>query len=1847
MKKMKKAGKSALSALLSASILISSIPVGTVTASAEAPVIDESAIAPAISFTYSTTVSTWDGTSYDFSWYENPATEGEYHITTAAQFAALTILTNDLTKGFATWAESLPDSCDPYLATVDNFEGETIYLDCDVNFQNRELLPISYVFDTPNITSDDYDALSHVPAYLTAVDEWVGDGKGNKIITRYLEIPEAEMRYRDLLYGANFDHEMVRWDYDSFTELGVYGGTFLEGLFHYDTGLLMYDKKDNGKVYHLVDNNYSRVGTSTRAPAVKPVDLDLTDIPRSYYYQNPYEQADNKGFAGTFEGQGNYIMNFTPFTPWTTDYMERALTYDPIGRGLFSMLDESGVIRELNLHGRKSAEFSYSALLCAYNYGTIDCCYVYMLENYSYNRLQSYVPIGRIYGEYNSEGNIIVPTTYEYSTSPQWVMAVGCSGILTSWNCGTISNCRVSGSVSGVGRQFGCISCINDGIIYNSINQATHSGNILPSMTGFYTDEFSYDNRNGKDGLKYGPSIEYSTNDNGLSVGDVSDIARIFKEAHDAAEGAADSAFYTAYPGCSTQSDLYDPYEWSSVTYSGSINFATYPYNSSAAAAQGYTSDNEAWVPYIRTQKEGQSLAANHIYGVYGLNCIGGICVLNNGSIQRCTNRGVLQEAMEVSPRGEIKALKNDTTSYIRPTNAFALFCTQLSTYSYSSAICVYNYGVVEGCNNTAEISRITAYEYMYSNADYEFYSQPLLFAYNGFYRNDCLVYDDYASVDDYIYNTGGYRWWLKGSSLEDTVYSDEYTIYGKYFDQFEDGNYTDSAGNTWVNPYEDEQVVAQFSYDYLPLIENMPYPHVAIPDTFFRSSGYYRSQEGLKGENRNLHDFYWHRAGSTHMDGALSTVRHGVTSLVFFNFGKITAFTDSDGTVYQNVISAPCASGAVYISEGLGDDVAVISDVVVTYGKTSNSLSMCTYAFDTDMYNILIETSGSNFSSIAWYVESRSDKIISIHDIVINNGSGGINKIVGNDERIKVYNWVNYANMQPTWELVSSYATNCDFEDIYLFGAGRTALGSLTECNARNIYVYGNVTGTGLGKGSIDEYVDNYHYYGYGASYAIGNLTGGRVSNIFINTINPDGVMQAIVGGLIVADCVVENVNIFAIATREVLICTDCDVNNVNVYIDTPYISTAQSDIFRFVRCNVDTALLQSNVDIEWAGFSSSQKLPGVLTNGSDTNVFKDVVVQTPNGAVSYSTYAFALEEDRSIKTDAKMIYDPDARVTGALAYWMDHGDQPGRTYNYTVATNDTYDLVDDNVLSHVDFSLTNMTADEVVTLPAYTRKRVNDTEPFYYRVTAPYTSLGAGELILETEDQKTQALGELFTVTSIYVPSNNPYFELSVHEEPGFGILSITKNSKSEGDTSEPIVKLPNKSTYGPITEDLVFNSEWTETYTISVEDNEFVEITPSATGSVPHERIDVSLFLSTETKEIKGLYYYNYTKNSDNDWVIDTSTKVDIPLSTMSFVMPNNPVMIGCEVVGNSVTLNSFRLAGVEGTIDSSAKLISVFPDDSVDIASLIPDNVDVSGAASVYPALTESQDFSRPVQYTFTAENGDSITYTVVVYPKRDGYITYFDLNGYAATVDNDTMTIDLYLPIQVNLKYARPTIVWSGLSITPEHVIDLSSLTGTYEVTSSSGSVTTYAVTVTLPEAGKDVNAMSALASDGQFIDFSIDTDNMTLSAQVPYGTDLSQVLISKLDFNGLASNLTKGDYINLSKGQTLVVQGVDGSTSRYRVFVRETPDTSKVLHQISLYGYEGVINEETGQVIIELPSKYDLHLIAPDVLTFTGKTVSGLYEKKDWTVPVVYVVEAYDGSSKEYTIRVISNKEMV
>ncbi len=78
-------------------------------------------------------------------------------------------------------------------------------------------------------------------------------------------------------------------------------------------------------------------------------------------------------------------------------------------------------------------------------------------------------------------------------------------------------------------------------------------------------------------------------------------------------------------------------------------------------------------------------------------------------------------------------------------------------------------------------------------------------------------------------------------------------------------------------------------------------------------------------------------------------------------------------------------------------------------------------------------------------------------------------------------------------------------------------------------------------------------------------------------------------------------------------------------------------------------------------------------------------------------------------------------------------------------------------------------------------------------------------------------------------------------------------------------------------------------------------------------------------------------------------------------------------------------SFSLSNQVGVvnIDHEAMMITVLVDESSDLSALVVTGIEVSSFATVSPSLGETVDFSEPVAFTVTAENGDKKVYQVIV------------------------------------------------------------------------------------------------------------------------------------------------------------------------------------------------------------------------------------------------------------------------
>lgn len=82
-------------------------------------------------------------------------------------------------------------------------------------------------------------------------------------------------------------------------------------------------------------------------------------------------------------------------------------------------------------------------------------------------------------------------------------------------------------------------------------------------------------------------------------------------------------------------------------------------------------------------------------------------------------------------------------------------------------------------------------------------------------------------------------------------------------------------------------------------------------------------------------------------------------------------------------------------------------------------------------------------------------------------------------------------------------------------------------------------------------------------------------------------------------------------------------------------------------------------------------------------------------------------------------------------------------------------------------------------------------------------------------------------------------------------------------------------------------------------------------------------------------------------------------------------------------NEKSILSFVIDGVEGEINENAKTVTLTMPEDTDVTQLVP-TIEVSEGATVSPASGEAQDFTTPVTYTVTAQNGTSAAYLVTVF-----------------------------------------------------------------------------------------------------------------------------------------------------------------------------------------------------------------------------------------------------------------------
>ena len=222
-------------------------------------------------------------------------------------------------------------------------------------------------------------------------------------------------------------------------------------------------------------------------------------------------------------------------------------------------------------------------------------------------------------------------------------------------------------------------------------------------------------------------------------------------------------------------------------------------------------------------------------------------------------------------------------------------------------------------------------------------------------------------------------------------------------------------------------------------------------------------------------------------------------------------------------------------------------------------------------------------------------------------------------------------------------------------------------------------------------------------------------------------------------------------------------------------------------------------------------------------------------------------------------------------------------------------------------------------------------------------------------------------------------------------------------------------------------------------------------------------------------------------------------------------------------------------VQATIDETTKKITATVPPTADVTKLKP-SISVSAKAKVLPDSGKVQDFTNPITYTVTAEDGTSVNYQVTVTRTKLTLkdITEFSLADFSpaivAKIDVATKTITATVPSTADITKLKPTLKISDrATVSPASgtIVDFTKSVN-FTVTAEDASTQIYAVTIT--KEAPPVNTTSLPTS----IKCISNPLNVTDFITVKYTWDSKGVLTKMTELSG--SNTTESTFIRDKDG---------------------------------------------------------------------------------------------------------------
>ncbi len=254
--------------------------------------------------------------------------------------------------------------------------------------------------------------------------------------------------------------------------------------------------------------------------------------------------------------------------------------------------------------------------------------------------------------------------------------------------------------------------------------------------------------------------------------------------------------------------------------------------------------------------------------------------------------------------------------------------------------------------------------------------------------------------------------------------------------------------------------------------------------------------------------------------------------------------------------------------------------------------------------------------------------------------------------------------------------------------------------------------------------------------------------------------------------------------------------------------------------------------------------------------------------------------------------------------------------------------------------------------------------------------------------------------------------------------------------------------------------------------------------------------------------------------------------------------------------AITAFGFTDPVADGVVNEETKTIAITVPFGTEVTALTP-TITYTGT-SVAPASGTAQDFTEPVTYTVTAQDGSTQSYTVTVnvMASTQMSITAFGFTDPVAdgVINEEAKTIAITVPSGTEVTALTPTITYTGTSVAPASgtAQDFTEPV-TYTVTAEDGSTQEYITTVNvMPSADKSITAFRFAEPD---VDGIIDENAKTITVTVPEGTNVT-ALVPTIIHTGVSIYPESGVVQNFTNPINYRVNAGDSTTQNYTISVK-------------------------------------------------------------------------------------------